>query len=101
MTALRVIGAVMVLYGAVMLVLLATPAQDWALDHSIAELVSYTDRRANNQVSGSVDMPLAIVGSVVVIFAGLWIGLLVPRVLQRHQPTMLDSAGYGDDEAQP
>ncbi len=46
-------------------------------------------------------MPLAIVGSVVVIFAGLWIGLLVPRVLQRHQPTMLDSAGYGDDEAQP
>ena len=87
---LRVIGGVMVLYGAVMLVLLATPAQDWALDHSIAELVSYTDRRANNQVSGSVDLPIAVVGSAVVVFAGLWIGLLVPRVMQRHQQAMMD-----------
>jgi len=96
MVTLRVIGGLMVLYGAVMLVLLATPAQDWALDHSIAELVSYTDRRANNQVSGSVDMPIAIVGSVVVIFAGLWIGLLVPGVMRRHQRTMLDAAGHDD-----
>jgi len=98
MVTLRVIGAVMVLYGAVMLVLLATSAQDWALDHSIAELVSWTDRRASNQVSGSVDMPLAVVGSVVVIFAGLWIGLLIPRVLQRHQQAMLDGADFGADD---
>jgi hypothetical protein len=34
--ALRVIGTVMVVYGAVMLLLLLTPARDWALDHSIA-----------------------------------------------------------------
>ena len=99
MVALRVIGGLMVLYGVVMLVLLATPAQDWALDHSIAELVSYTDRRANNQVSGSVDMPLAIVGSAVVIFAGLWIGLLVPRVLQRQQQAMLEGFEDADGPA--
>ncbi len=98
MVTLRVIGAVMVAYGAVMLVLLATSAQDWALDHSIAELVSYTDRRANNQVSGSVDLPLAIAGSVVVIFAGLWIGLLVPRVMQRHRQAMLDGVDFGADD---
>ena len=92
----------MVVYGVVMLLLLLTPWRDWALDHSIAEVVSYTDRRANNQVSGSVDAPIAIVGSAVVMFAGAWIGLLVPRVLRRHQQAIAEQAGYGgDDESGP
>ena len=86
---LRIIGLIMVVYGAVMLILLFTPAKQWALEHSIAALVSVTDRRANNAVQGPVDEPIAYVGSAVLIFAGLWIGLLVPWVLNRNHAKMV------------
>ncbi|MBX3286508.1 MAG: hypothetical protein KF703_14265 [Actinobacteria bacterium] len=95
--ALRVFGLALFLYGAVMLALLFSPWKDWALDHSIAEVVSWTDRRADNQVSGSVDDPLAYAGSAVVMFAGLWFGLLVPRTLRRYQ----EAAGAGTTTAAP
>jgi hypothetical protein len=94
---IRVIGIVMFLYGAVMLGLLFSPWKDWALDHSIAEVVSTTDRRASNQVSGSVDEPIAIAGSAVVMFAGAWFAFLVPWVMNRHHRSMMEAAGFGDD----
>lgn len=84
MTKMRIIGALMFLYGGVMLALLATPARGWALDHSIAELVSWTDRRVANEVNGSVDMPIAIAGSAVVMFAGAWFAVLVPLAFGRQ-----------------
>ncbi|MEZ5117779.1 MAG: hypothetical protein R2737_16080 [Candidatus Nanopelagicales bacterium] len=87
MRTLRIIGLLMFAYGAVMLVLLATPARDWALDHSIARYVSLTDRRVNNVVD-TADLPMAIAGSAVVMFAGAWIGLLVPWVMKRNTGRM-------------
>ncbi len=78
----------MFLYGGVMLALLATPARGWALDHSIAEIVSWTDRRVENQVRGSVDLPLAIVGSIVVMFAGVWFALLIPAMFGRQRANL-------------
>lgn len=97
MWGLRIIGAVMVLYGALMLGLLQTEHRDWALDHSIAEVVSTTDRRVGNEVSGSVDEPMAIAGSAVLIFAGLWIGLLVPSALNRFRRQQHEAAGLSDE----
>jgi hypothetical protein len=85
-------------YGAIMLVLLASPWKQWALDHSIAEVVSYSDRRVDNQVSGSVDEPMAIAGSAVVMFAGIWFGLFIPWVLNRNQRKQLIAAGFDPDE---
>lgn len=38
-----------------------------------------------NGIEGPVDMPMSIVGSVVVMFAGLWIGILVPHLLKKLQ----------------
>ena len=67
MKTFRILGGLLALYGAVMLVLLATPAKQWALEHSIAHLVSRTDRRVNNTVDGAVDMPLALAGSAVLL----------------------------------
>lgn len=89
---LRVLGLGMLVYGAGMLLLLQTQYRDWALDHSIAEAVSHSDRRVNNEISGSVDEPMAIAGSAVMVFAGLWIGLLVPGVLNRNQRRMMAEA---------
>jgi hypothetical protein len=88
MKQIRIIGILMALYGIVMLVLLATPYRDWALDHSIAHLVSRTDRRVGNSVEGPVDMPMAIAGSAVVTFAGLWFAVLVPWVFARKRGEM-------------
>lgn len=87
---LRWIGLAMFAYGAVMLALMFTPAKQWALDHSIAALVSAGDRRANNMVEGPVDEPMAYVGSAVVMFAGLWIGLFVPWLLNRNHARMVE-----------
>lgn len=101
MWTLRIIGLAMVIYGGGMLLLLQTEHRDWALDHSIAEVVSTTDRRANNQVTGSVDEPMAIAGSAVVMFAGAWIGLLVPFVIERNTKKQMELAGYGDEEPVP
>ena len=84
---MRIVGWLMVAYGAGMLLLLVTPARDWALEHSIAELVSRTDRRVNNVVD-EVDPTLAVVGSVVMILAGLWFALLVPWVFRRQRAAM-------------
>ena len=84
MRQLKIIGLVMLAYGAVMLLLLATPWKEWAADHSIAHLVSRTDRRIDNEVNGSVDMPLSIAGDVVMMFAGLWFGLLLPRQFKKY-----------------
>jgi hypothetical protein len=93
---LRVIGIAMLVYGGVMLLLLFTPWKDWALDHSIAEVVSWSDTRASNQVRGSVDEPMAIAGSAVVAFAGLWFALLVPYVMNRNHKQMMRDAGYDE-----
>ena len=93
---LRLLGLAMVAYGGIMLILLYTPYKDWALDHSIAEVVSRTDRRANNTVD-TADEPMAIAGSAVLIFAGLWIGLLVPYVMNRSYRKQMAAAGYLDD----
>lgn len=81
---MRILGLALFAYGAVMLVLLLTPARQWALDHSIAAVVSTADRRAGNGVQGSADLPMAIAGSAVVMLAGLWFGLLVPYVFRRN-----------------
>jgi hypothetical protein len=93
---IRVIGLVLFVYGAVMLALLFSPWKDWALDHSIAELVSYSDRRVDNEVSGSVDDPIAYAGSAVVMFAGLWFGFLVPHTMAKHHAAMVEQAGFAD-----
>jgi len=97
---MRILGAAMVIYGVAMLLMLNSPWRDWALDHSIAEVVSYSDRRANNQVSGSVDEPIAIAGSAVMVFAGLWFLFLVPWALNRNKQAMLEAAGLSDEPDQ-
>lgn len=85
MKQLRIIGLVMFVFGAVMLALLFTPWKEWAANHSIAALVSATDKRVGNSIDTPVDMPMSIAGDVVMMFAGAWIGLLVPRMLQKFQ----------------
>ncbi len=94
---MRVLGLVMFVYGAGMLLLLQTQYRDWALDHSIAEIVSYSDRRVDNQVSGSVDEPIAIAGSAVVMFAGAWFGIYVPWLLNRNRRKQMIAAGFDPD----
>jgi hypothetical protein len=89
MRSMAIIGWLMFTYGAVMLILLFTPARQWALEHSIAALVSGSDRRANNSVQGPVDEPMAYAGSVVLMIAGLWFALLVPTVIRRSQAKQL------------
>jgi len=93
---MRILGALMFFYGAVMLLLLFSPWKSWALDHSIAEVVSYSDRRVDNQVNGSVDDPLAYAGSAVLMFAGLWFWILVPRVIGNWQASVREQM-YSDD----
>ena len=88
MRTMRIVGLAMIVYGGVMLVLLFTPAREWALEHSIASVVSRTDRRVGNTVSGPVDEPMAIAGSAVLLFAGLWFALLVPYVMKRNKAKM-------------
>jgi hypothetical protein len=88
MKQMQIIGGLMAVYAIGMLVLLATPARDWALEHSIAHLVSRSDRRVGNTVDGAVDMPMAIAGSAVVAFAGLWFAILVPMVFKRQRGAM-------------
>lgn len=88
MKQMKIVGSVLAVYGLTMLVLLVTPAKQWALEHSVAHLVSRTDRRVGNTVDGAVDMPLAIVGSAAVLFAGLWFALFIPRVFARSQAAM-------------
>ena len=91
------LGLAMFVYGAGMLILLHTQYRAWALDHSIAEVVSYSDRRVDNQVSGSVDEPIAIAGSAVLMFAGAWFGLFVPWLLNRNTRKQMAAAGYDPD----
>ncbi len=88
MRTMRIVGLAMIVYGGVMLVLLFTPAREWALEHSIAAVVSRTDRRVGNTVNGPVDEPMAIAGSAVLLFAGLWFALLVPYVINRNKAKM-------------
>jgi hypothetical protein len=95
-TTFRVVGLAMLIYGAGTLVLLQTDHRDWALDHSLAELVSRSDRRANNEIQGSVDEPMAIAGAGVLVFAGAWFGLLVPWLFRRNDRRMLE---MHDDDA--
>lgn len=87
---MRILGLAMFAYGAIMLALLFSPQKQWALDHSIAEMVSATDRRANNEIDGSVDEPIAYAGSAVMMFAGLWFAFLVPGVIERNHQKMVD-----------
>jgi uncharacterized membrane protein YbaN (DUF454 family) len=88
MRTMRIIGWLMVAYGAVMLVLLVTPWRQWALEHSIAEMASRTDRRAGNVVD-EADLPMAVVGSIVMLLAGLWFAILVPWVFARNREKMM------------
>ena len=97
MMKLRVLGLAMFAYGAIMLALLYSPQKEWALEHSIAEVVSTTDRRVGNRVD-TADEPMAIAGSAVVMFAGAWIGILVPYVMNRDRKRQLAAAGLDDDE---
>ena len=96
MARLRILGLVLFAYGAIMLALLWSPWRQWALEHSIAEVVSTTDRRVGNRVD-TVDEPIAVVGSAVVMFAGAWIGLLVPYVMNRDRRKQMAAAGYDPD----
>lgn len=93
---LRVLGLAMFAYGAIMLLLLFSPQKQWALEHSIAEVVSTTDRRVGNRVE-TADEPMAIAGSAVVMFAGAWIGILVPFVMNRNTRKQMAAAGYDPD----
>jgi hypothetical protein len=88
MKQLRILGLVMFVAGAVLLILLFTPWKEWAANHSIASFVSATDKRVGNSIDTPVDMPMSIAGDVVMMFAGAWIGLLVPNMLKKFQ------AGY-------
>lgn len=101
MARLRIVGGLLVLYGVGMLVLLYTPYKDWALDHSIASAVAVSDRRVGNEIDTTVDMPMAIAGSAVVTFAGLWIMLLVPWVLGRNHRAIVEQATHAADLDQP
>jgi hypothetical protein len=95
MSRLRLLGACLFLYGVTMLVLLATPARNWALDHSIAEIVSYTDRRVASEIHGSVDLPVAVAGSVVTMFAGVWFAVVIPRMFRRPATRSTSSMSAG------
>ena len=90
------LGLAMFAYGAIMLFLLYSPWKDWALEHSIAEVVSTTDRRVGNRVD-TADEPMALAGSAVVMFAGAWIGILVPYVMNRNTRKQMAAAGYDPD----
>jgi hypothetical protein len=94
MRGIRIIGLLLIVYGVGMFALLYTPWKDWALDHSIASAVAVSDRRVGNEVSTTVDMPIAIAGSAVVTFAGLWMLVLVPWVMNRYRAQM--EAGYAE-----
>jgi H+/Cl- antiporter ClcA len=93
---LRILGLVLFAYGAIMLALLWSPWRQWALEHSIAEVVSTTDRRVGNRVD-TVDEPIAVVGSAVLMFTGAWIGLLVPFVMNRSTRKQMIAAGFDPD----
>jgi len=96
-TVFRIVGLLMLAYGVGTLILMQTDHRQWALDHSLAEIVSWSDRRVDNEISGSVDEPIVYAGAGVMIFAGLWFGLLIPRVFNnwdRQQRAM-----YQDDAA--
>lgn len=82
-TVFRVVGLAMLVYGVATLVMLQTSYRDWALDHSLAEAVSWSDRRVDNEITGSVDEPMVVAGAGVMIFAGLWFGLLIPYVFNK------------------
>ena len=83
MKQLRFLGLAMFIYGAVMLALLFSPWRDWAANHSIAAVVSATDRRVGNTIDQAVDTPISLAGNCVMMFAGLWIGILVPHVIKK------------------
>jgi hypothetical protein len=85
MLKLRILGALMFLVGATLMILLFTPWKDWALDHSVAAFTSATDRRSGNSIDGPADMPMSIAGNAVLMFTGLWTGILVPRLLTKFK----------------
>lgn len=83
-TVFRVVGLLMLAYGVITLLMLQSSYRDWALEHSLAEFVSRTDRRVGNEIRGGVDAPMAYAGAGVMIFAGLWFGLLIPYVFNKN-----------------
>jgi hypothetical protein len=89
---LRLIGAVLVVWGAMSLLALGTSYEWLATDYSIARYASTADRRIGNEVQ-EVDEPMVIAGGAVAIFTGLWIGLLVPYVMNRNTKRMMREAG--------
>ena len=90
MARLRILGLALVAWGAVGLLLLATPWRHLALEWSVARLVSLTDVRIGNEIDGGVDVPVAVAGSAAVLFAGLWFALYVPRVIARARGASRD-----------
>lgn len=92
---LRLIGAVLFVWGALSILALGTSYEWLATDYSIARYASTTDRRAGNTVQ-EVDEPMVIAGGAVAMFTGLWVGLLVPFVLNRNTRRMQAEAGLDD-----
>ena len=88
MIRLRLLGLFLIVVAGIHLALMFSPWREWALNHS---LVSYTSARSRrgNSIDGPIDPLMAYVSDGVVVFAGLWIALLVPAVIKRHQHTMV------------
>lgn len=83
MLVLRLAGLFWFVLGVANLVLLITPAKDWLLRNNLTDLTSLLDRRASNTIGG-VDTPeTVVIGGVIAIVVGLWVGVGVPFVLDR------------------
>lgn len=89
MIRLRLLGLFLIVVAVGHLALMFSPWREWALNHSLASYFAAADRRAGNSIDGPIDPLMAYVSDGVVIFAGLWIALLVPALLNRHMPTMV------------
>ncbi len=95
---LRVLGAVLVVWGALSILVLGTSYEWVATDYSVARFAAATDRRAGNAVEGPVDRPMVIAGGAVLMVTGLWVGLLVPYVMNRNTRQMRRDAGLDDPD---
>lgn len=83
-TRLRLAGLIFVLPGAASLIALVTPLRDWILRNNLADLTALVDRRASNNPGGGVDTPeTVVIGGIIAIVVGLWVGWGVPNVIDR------------------
>lgn len=89
---LRLAGSVLFVLGVASLVLLVTPARDWALRNNLTDLTALLDRRASNSIGGVDTVETVVIGGVIAIIVGLWVGLGVPFVLERGMRADPDGA---------